>query len=81
MPYERAHDFKNNTMINQRAPVYFEQMEDGFYCSVDGECEYFKSHFEMYIFAENEGRELYEITPENESTLRDSGAFDRANNE
>jgi hypothetical protein len=60
----------------EKRPVYFEQHSDGFWCSVDGQPEYFKSKREMYMFACDEGRELIQITHENESELRESGAFD-----
>ncbi len=59
-------------------PVYFERHDDGYWCSIDGMPEYFKTKHEMYSHACDESRELIEITHENESELRSNGAFDRA---
>lgn len=56
-------------------PVYYEQMDDGYYCSVDGQPDYFKTHFEMYQFACEEQREVIEITDENYQELYNSGAL------
>lgn len=61
----------------ENSPIYYEHHEDGFWCSVDGLPEYFKSHFELQLFASDTGRELIEVTQENESELRASGAFNR----
>lgn len=64
-------------IFTEKAPIYFEEMEDGFYCSIDGECEYFRSAWEMEMCARDESRELVEITEHNEAALRASGAFER----
>ncbi|WP_257977382.1 hypothetical protein, partial [Vibrio parahaemolyticus] len=60
----------------QKRPVYFDHHSDGFWCSIDGQPEYFKTKQEMYMFACGECRELIQITDENERELRESGAFD-----
>ncbi|MGO2323178.1 hypothetical protein [Vibrio casei] len=60
---------------NKKRPVYFECHNDGYWCSIDGVPEYFKTKFEMYHFACQDDRELIEITDENEPQLRASGAF------
>lgn len=61
----------------RKNPVYFEHHADGYWCSIDGMPEYFKTKHEMYLYACEDDRELIEITHENESQLRSSGAFDR----
>ncbi|MBE3731379.1 hypothetical protein HJ203_22945, partial [Vibrio parahaemolyticus] len=40
----------------QKRPVYFEHHSDGFWCSIDGQPEYFKTKQEMYMFACGECR-------------------------
>ncbi|WP_089138193.1 hypothetical protein [Vibrio rumoiensis] len=59
----------------KKRPVYFECHNDGYWCSVDGVPEYFKTKHEMYLFACEDDREIIEITHENEAELRASGAF------
>ena len=61
----------------RKNPVYFEHHSDGYWCSIDGMPEYFKTKHEMYLYACEDDRELIEITHENEPQLRSSGAFDR----
>ncbi|WP_158147700.1 hypothetical protein [Vibrio cincinnatiensis] len=66
-------------MLNQlpkKRPVYFERHNDGYWCSVDGQPEYFKTKHEMYLYACEDDRELIEITFDNEQQLRSSGAFE-----
>ncbi|MCZ4294500.1 hypothetical protein [Vibrio sinaloensis] len=62
---------------DRKNPVYFEHHADGYWCSIDGLPEYFKSKHEMYLYACEEEREIIEITHDNESQLRANGAFDR----
>ena len=65
--------FSQTTFKNR--PVYFEQHNDGYWCSIDGCPEYFKTRHEMYLYACESEREIIEITHENEPQLRQSGAF------
>lgn len=61
----------------RKSPVYFERHSDGYWCSIDGVPEYFKTKHEMYLYACESEREIIEITHENELELRANGAFNR----
>ncbi|MDA0148337.1 hypothetical protein [Vibrio sp. LaRot3] len=65
-----------NYTTSRKRPVYFEQHADGYWCSIDGLPEYFKTKHEMYLFACEDDRELIEITHDNQLQLRESGAFE-----
>ena len=62
-------------------PVYYDEHDDGVYCCIDGEPEYFRSMLEVRIVASNEERELIEITPENYTELEAQGAFRKNDDE
>ncbi|ELN6932062.1 hypothetical protein BOO91_15885 [Vibrio navarrensis] len=58
------------------SPVYYWHEEDGYYVCIDGRPDYFRTRGEMYAFACADGRDVIEVTDDNDQTLRDSGAFD-----
>ncbi|MBF9000490.1 hypothetical protein [Vibrio nitrifigilis] len=63
-------------MCGTNSPVYYWADDDGYYVSIDGYPDYFRTRMEMYSYACDSGRDLIEVTPENEPDLRASGAFD-----
>ncbi len=68
-------------LLSPNNAVYYWLYDDGIWASVDGEPEYFRNNHELHMFALEEQRELVEVTPENESYLRDAGAFDGGHHE
>lgn len=68
-------DLAGLQMCTKKSPVYYWNDEDGFYCSVDGQPEYFRTRSELYAYACDTERDLIEVTDENESELRAAGAF------
>lgn len=63
------------TVMIKNSPVYYWQESDGYYVCIDGRPDFFNTSTEMYLFAASEGRDVIQVTDENDQALRESGAF------